>query len=82
VDYALQHMTEAQEKQLVDLMADPTIGGEIVLTGTMYRDIGYGYHYDRISKTYTTINSTATYEVRIAVDANGDPFIVAAYPTI
>lgn len=82
VDYALQNMTEAQEKQLADLMADPKLGGEIVLTGTMYRDIGYGYHYDKINKTYTTVNSTATYEVRIAVDADGNPFIVTAYPTI
>jgi len=82
VDYALQNMTEAQLKKLEDMEANPKSAGELVLTGTMYKDIGYGYHYNRDTKTYTYVQSTDTYEVRIAVDENGDPFIVTAYPTI
>jgi len=81
VDDALQNMTDQQQQQLKDMIDNPRRGGELVLNGTLDDNIGYGYRYNK-DGTLTYVSATNSYRVIIAVDADGNPFVLTAYPTV
>jgi hypothetical protein len=81
VDDALQNMTDQQQQQLKDMIDNPRKGGELVLNGTLDDNIGYGYRYNK-DGTLTYVSATNSYRVIIAVDADGNPFVLTAFPTV
>ena len=81
VDYALNHMTRAQQIQLLLMRGSPfsRFGATLTLTGTSDRPLGYGYR----KGTLTPFNNLTNYRVVIGIDfKTGQPYLITAYLTL
>jgi len=83
VDYALDHMSWAQKKQLLWMRTN--LAGRfatLTLTGNVGMSIGEGWRYDPDTKQFTHLTNLSSYKAVIGIDfKTGQPFIITAFPT-